>query len=90
MFTRFGKREIDSRFQFAGMHYQRLYLTTFDSSLRLFPNYGSPPPLRPQNWLSRVILDIKDAQCAKKNDGRKILYRVWAPQAPQKFNLLQK
>ena len=23
-------------------------------------------------------LDIKDAQCAKKNDGRKISYRIWA------------
>ena len=30
------------------------------------------PPLRSGH------LDIKDAKCAKKNDGREISYRVWA------------
>ena len=36
--------------------------------LRLFPNYGyaEPPPLRNGH------LDIRDAQCALKNDWRKI------------------
>ena len=55
----------------------------------LFPNCGSAdPPLKSGH------LQIKDAQCAKKSDGRKISYRIWAPKdvqmAPQKGNFLQK
>ena len=40
--------------------------------LGLFPNYGyaDPPPLRSGH------LDIKDAQCPKKNDGSKISYHI--------------
>ena len=39
--------------------------------LGLFSNYGyaDPPPFRSGH------LDIKDAQCAEKNNGRKISYR---------------
>ena len=40
----------------------------------LFPNYGCADPLP----LRSGHLDIKDAQCANKNDGRKISYRVSA------------
>ena len=37
----------------------------------------SPLPLRCGH------LDIKDAQLAEKNDGRKISHLVWAPQVPK-------
>ena len=47
-----------------------------DHNCKLFPNYGyadHPSPLRSGH------LNIKYAQCSKKNNGRKIPYRVWMP-----------
>ena len=63
-----------------------LHLNPFTLSYREIVSFRGPVPTNDTQTppLRRGHLDIKDAQCAENEDGRKISYRVWAVRATKR------